>query len=114
MQCKTCGQYLTIKEIEEERFKDDCENCYWLGLQNDNELAQELKELLRTLLVEERFAYDYTGHWRFICARPEEYKKLCELVDVPVPKSVKLRCANSVPSDEGDLAAPKYQKMRNR
>jgi len=50
--------------------------------------AQELYDLLRLLVSEERFAYDYTRKWRFLCATPQEHAKLCRFLGVDLPAKV--------------------------
>lgn len=44
-----------------------------------------LKEILETALSSDRYAYDYTGAWRFIILTPEEHSELCKIVGVDNP-----------------------------
>lgn len=52
--------------------------------------AREVLELLRTMLSEERFAYDYTRRWRFVCLTPSEHSFLCSVLGVEPPEKVRL------------------------
>jgi len=65
--------------------------------------AQELFDLLRTLVSEDRFAYDYTRNWRFLCATPAEHLKLCKFLGVDPPK----RC---MPEALAEMSADDYDK----
>lgn len=63
----------------------------------------EIETLLALLVTEERFAYDYTKQWRFLCAKPAEHARLCELLGVPLPSKVRLKCKAAIPDKEGRL-----------
>ena len=53
-----------------------------------SELSDEAKailELLRTAVSPERFAYDYTRQWRYLCLTPKEHGFLCDVLGVERP-----------------------------
>lgn len=50
------------------------------------ELPQHIEDLLKKGLSNQRFAYDYSGAWRFMAFTGEEHKTLLEHFHMEAPK----------------------------
>jgi hypothetical protein len=58
---------------------------------SSNEDNERLFELFTLALSEERFCYDNTGKWRFLCMTPEEVKEMANLLGVKAPQKVEFK-----------------------
>ena len=46
---------------------------------------EAIKNVLKRVLADDRYAKDYTGRWRFLAATPDEHRELLKLCGLETP-----------------------------